>query len=56
MLRVNQVQLDAIERLVSLGFTKHRAAEAYFACDENEELAANFLFEQGAFDDNDALN
>lgn len=44
-IRVTQEELDAINRLVSLGFAKHKAAEAYFACDKNEELAANFLLE-----------
>jgi ubiquitin len=43
--------MDAINRLVSLGFPKHRAAEAYFACDKNEEMAANFLFEAGVEDE-----
>ena len=45
--------MEAIDRLVSLGFPKTRAAEAYFACEKNEEMAANFLFESGGFDDDD---
>jgi UV excision repair protein RAD23 len=47
--------MAAISRLQSLGFPKGRAAEAYFACDKNEEMAANFLFESGMEDESDAM-
>lgn len=50
-IRVTQEELDAITRLTQLGFPKHKAAEAYFACDKNEELAANYLFESGMEDE-----
>ena len=33
---------------MSFGFTKIDAAQAYFACDKNEELAANLLFDRQA--------
>ncbi|SPQ22859.1 79e62e27-709f-44b5-bae2-d17f318116fa [Thermothielavioides terrestris] len=51
---VTEEERDAIERLVRLGFTQDQAIQAYFACDKNEELAANFLFDQP--DDDDDLN
>lgn len=43
---VTEEERDAIERLCRLGFDRDQAIQAYFACDKNEELAANFLFEQ----------
>ena len=43
---VTEEERDAIERLTRLGFTQDQAIQAYFACDKNEELAANLLFDQ----------
>ncbi|KAI5465720.1 XPC-binding domain-containing protein [Mariannaea sp. PMI_226] len=48
---VTEEERDAIERLCRLGFDREQAIQAYFACDKNEELAANFLFDQPDDDD-----
>jgi uncharacterized UBP type Zn finger protein len=45
--------MEAINRLVSLGFPKHRAKTAYVTFNKNEEMAANFLVESGGFDNDD---
>ncbi|KAI9746417.1 MAG: hypothetical protein M1818_000130 [Claussenomyces sp. TS43310] len=51
---VTPEERDAIERLCRLGFDREQAIQAYFACDKNEELAANFLFDQP--DDDESAN
>lgn len=45
VIRLTQAEVDAVDRLAALGFEKNQALEAYLACDKNEELAANYLFD-----------
>ncbi|KAF8931089.1 UV excision repair protein RAD23 B [Haplosporangium bisporale] len=50
---VTQEEQAAIQRLESLGFDRQTAVEAFLACDRDEQLAANYLFDHGADDMDD---
>ena len=50
VIRLSEEEGAAVERLTALGFDRNMAAQAYFACEKNEELAANFLFDNAGMD------
>ncbi|KAG0049989.1 hypothetical protein BGZ89_004001 [Linnemannia elongata] len=44
---VTQEEQEAIQRLENLGFDRQTAVEAFLACDRDEQMAANYLFDHG---------
>jgi UV excision repair protein RAD23 len=44
-IRLSKEDYDAVGRLKELGFSEMDAVQAFFACDKNEDMAANFLME-----------
>jgi UV excision repair protein RAD23 len=44
-IQISEEEKAAIDRLGAMGFERSRVIEAYFACEKDEQLAANFLLE-----------
>mmetsp|Transcript_13448 Transcript_13448/g.18783 ORF Transcript_13448/g.18783 Transcript_13448/m.18783 type:complete len:461 (+) Transcript_13448:93-1475(+) len=50
VLRLNEEEMAAVDRLTEMGFDRAEAAQAFLACDKNEALAANLLMDSAGQD------
>ena len=44
-IQMTEEEKAAVDRLEAMGFNRIECIQAFFACDKNEALAANFLLE-----------
>ncbi len=47
---LTQAEMEAVDRLVSMGFDRNRALQAFLVCDKNEALAASYMLENRDMD------
>merc|ERR550517_483202 len=45
VIRMTHAEAAAVERLTGIGFSQQQALEAFLVCNKNEQMAANYLFE-----------
>jgi UV excision repair protein RAD23 len=45
VIQVTEEEKASLDRLEAMGFSRHRAVEAFLACDRNEDLALNYLLD-----------
>merc|ERR1719228_1161503 len=45
VIRMTHAEAASVNRLKSIGFSQQQALEAFLVCNKNEQMAANYLFE-----------